>query len=172
LKKETIGNGRPALKQLAADWPEALIVMDAGTHSPWTSRFFKELGHRVLVANPRKVRAIFKAERKSEDRDAELLARIARVDEELLHPLGHGDAHQQRDMLAIKLRDSLVRSRVGIINAVRFTLKSLGHTVGNPASERFHKSVMEEVPEDCREVIRPMVEVLEKMTLEIREMER
>ncbi|MES2707523.1 MAG: IS110 family transposase [Verrucomicrobiota bacterium] len=172
LKKETIANERPALKKLAADWPEALIVMEAGTHSPWISRFFKDPGHRVLVANPRRVRAIYKAERKSDDRDAELPARIARVDEALLHPVEHGDEKQQRDMLAIKLRDAPVRSRVGIINAVRFTLKSLGHPVSNPASERFHKSVMEEVPENCQEVIRPMVEVLEKMTAQIREMER
>ncbi len=172
LKKEIITNDRAALKQLASQWPSALIVLEAGTHSPWISRFFKELGHRVLVANPRKVRAIYQAERKSDDRDAELLARIARVDEALLHPVEHGDEKQQRDMLAIKLRDALARARVGLINAVRFTLKSLGYTVANPASERFHKTVLEDLPEDCREVIRPMVEVLEKMTLQIKDMER
>lgn len=172
LKKEIVTNDRPALKQLAADWPGVLIVMEAGTHSPWISRFFGEMGHRVLVANPRKVRAIYQAERKSDDRDAELLARIARVDEALLHPVEHGGEKQQRDMLAIKLRDALVRSRVGLINAVRFTLKSLGHTVANPASERFHKTVLEEVPESCQEVIRPMVEVLEKITMQIKQMER
>lgn len=146
--------------------------MKAGSHSPWISRFFKELGNRVLVANPRKVRAIYQAERKSDDRDDELLARIARVDEALLHPVEHGDEKQQRDMFAIKLRDALVRARVGLINAVRFTLKSLGYTVANPASERFHKTVMEGVPEGCAGVIRPMVEVLERMTLQIKLMER
>lgn len=55
---------------------------------------------------------------------------------------------------------------------MRFTLKSLGHPVSNPASQRFHKTVMEEVPQDCAEVIRPMVEVLERMTLQIKELER
>lgn len=55
---------------------------------------------------------------------------------------------------------------------VRFTLKSLGYSVANPASERFHKTVLKEVPEGCAEVIRPMVEVLEKMTLQIKDMER
>ena len=94
------------------------------------------------------------------------------MDEALLHPVEHGDEKQQRDMLAIKLRDALVRARVGLINAVRFTLKSLGYSVANPASERFHTTVMEEVPEGCREVIRPMVEVPEKITAQIREMER
>lgn len=172
LKKETISNDREVLKRFSATWAGALIVMEAGTHSPWISRFFMGLGHRVIVANPRKMKAISTAERKSDDRDAELLARIARVDEALLHPVEHGDEKRHRDMLAIKLRDALVRSRVGLINAVRFTLKSMGYAVSNPSSERFHKILAEEVPEECLKVIRPMVGVLERMTQQIREMER
>lgn len=110
LKKGMVGNERAAMKQFAEDWPEALMVMEAGTHSPWISRFFQQLGHRVIVANPRKVRAIYQMERKSDDRDAGLLARIARGDEALLHPVAHGEEKQQRDLLAIKLRDPLVRA--------------------------------------------------------------
>jgi hypothetical protein len=34
--------------------PGALMAMEVGMHSPWTSRFLKEQGHRVLVAKPRK----------------------------------------------------------------------------------------------------------------------
>ena len=29
------------------------IVLEAGTHSPWVSRLLSDLGHDVLVANPR-----------------------------------------------------------------------------------------------------------------------
>ena len=32
--------------------------METGTHSPWVSRFLEEQGHRVLVANARKLGAI------------------------------------------------------------------------------------------------------------------
>ena len=38
--------------------------MEVGSHSPWISRFFQGLGHEVLVANQRKMRAIFKNDRK------------------------------------------------------------------------------------------------------------
>lgn len=83
----------------------------------------------MVVANPRKVRSIFESENKSDDRDAEQLARIARVDVALLHPVVHGSEEAQRDLLAIRLRDNLVRARVQLINAVRFSLKSLGYRV-------------------------------------------
>ena len=45
---------------------------------------------KVLVANSRKMRSIYENERKSDGRDAEQLARIARVDPKLLHPIEHG----------------------------------------------------------------------------------
>jgi transposase len=35
------------------------IAIEAGTHSPWVSRVLKECGHKVLVANLRKVRLIY-----------------------------------------------------------------------------------------------------------------
>ena len=60
LKQETITNSRGSLVALSRRYPGALIAMEVGMHSPWTSRFLKEQGHRVLVANPRKVHAIYK----------------------------------------------------------------------------------------------------------------
>ena len=35
------------------------IAMEAGTHSPWTSRLLEGCGHEVLVANARKTRLIY-----------------------------------------------------------------------------------------------------------------
>ena len=36
------------------------IVLEAGLHSPWVSRLLLELGHEVIVANARRLRAIFR----------------------------------------------------------------------------------------------------------------
>ena len=49
-----------------------------------------------------------------------------RMEPALLYPVQHGSEQAQQDRLRIKLRDSLVRARVGVINSLRFTLKSLG----------------------------------------------
>ena len=145
--------------------------MEAGAHSPWISRFLEALGWRVVVSNPRKVRAIYQHERKSDQRDALMLARIGRMDLALLYPVRHGTAEAQQDLLRIKLRDSLVRARVAVINSVRFTLKSLGYRVRNASSARFHKVVMEEVPESVREMITPSVQALAELTARIKMLE-
>src|SRR5260370_35102573 len=145
--------------------------MEAGGHNPWISRFLEALGWRVVVSNPRKVRAIYQHERKSDQRDALMLARIGRMDRALPYPVRHGTAEAQQDLLRIKLRDSLVRARVAVINSVRFTLKSLGYTVRNPSSARFHKAVMEEVPESVREMIAPSVPALAALPARIKMLE-
>ena len=121
--------------------------MEAGAHSPWISRYLEGLGWEVIVSNPRKVRAIYQHERKSDQRDALRLARIGRMDRALLYPVRHGSEEGQQDLLRIKLRDSLVRARVALIDSVRFSLKSLGYAVSHPSSERFHKVAKESLPE-------------------------
>ena len=63
------------------------IVLEAGTHSPWVSRLLAELGHEVIVANPRKLRLIYANDSKSDRVDAEYLARVGRLDPALLAPL-------------------------------------------------------------------------------------
>jgi transposase len=170
VREAALPNTRPALAQLLAEFPQATVALEAGTHSPWISRYLTELGAKVLVANPRKLHAISRNERKCDRRDAQLLARIARADPKLLHPIAHGTAQAQHDLLGLKLRDALVRTRVNLINAVRFTLKSLGHAVRNPSSESFHKTV--DVPADCRPVVQPLLTVLEKITEQIKTLER
>ena len=47
------------------------IAMEAGTHSPWTSRLLEECGHHeVLVANARKLKLIYAESRKTDRIDA------------------------------------------------------------------------------------------------------
>src|SRR6476620_227339 len=170
-REGSLGNTREQLATMARSYPGATVVMEAGTHSPWVSRFLQELGLRVIVANPRKTRAIYQNERKSDRHDAMMLARLARMDPTLLHPVEHGSQEAQQDMLQLKLRDSLVRARVALINAVRFTLKSLGYPVSNPSSERFHKLVLSEVPESIGEMIAHNVAALAELTQRIKALE-
>ena len=134
IHEGTLLNDRAALAALLTHYPAATVALEAGTHSPWISRYLTGLGATVIVANPRKLHAISRHERKCDRRDAVMLARLARADVALLHPLQHGSAQAQHDLLGLKLRDSLVRTRVNLINTVRFTLKSLGHAVSNPSS--------------------------------------
>ena len=136
VREASLPNTRPALAQLLVDFPQATVALEAGTHSPWISRYLTDFGATVLVANPRKLHAISRNERKCDRRDAQMLARLARVDAALLHPIKHGSAQAQHDLLGLKLRDALVRNRVSLINAIRFTLNCTTNKYVNPATHQ------------------------------------
>ena len=165
-------NERVALSRLLSRYPRSMVVMEAGCHSPWISRYLKQLGAQIIVSNPRKVRAIYQHERKSDRRDALMLARIARMEPALLYPVEHGSEEAQQDLVRLKLRDSLVRARVAVINSIRFTLKSLGYEAPRTSSERFHKVVGPALPPALREVIAPSVQVVGELSLRIKVLER
>jgi len=96
VREAALPNTRPALAQLLAEFPRATVALEARTHSPWISRYLTGLGATVIVANPRKLHAISRNERKCDRRDAQMLARLARVDAALLHPIQHGSAQPTR----------------------------------------------------------------------------
>jgi transposase len=139
LEERSFPNTREQLLKLAAAYPQARVAIEVETHSPWISRVLEDAGLEVIVTNARKLRAIYRNDRKSDELDARMLAKLARADITLLHPLKHGDEQAQRDLLRIKLRDNLVRQRVNIISAVRFTLKSLGIRLQSPSTACFAK---------------------------------
>ncbi|MBX3737999.1 MAG: hypothetical protein KF715_14985 [Candidatus Didemnitutus sp.] len=113
--------------------------METGTHSPWVSRLLDQQGHRVIVANARKLRAICSPFRpqwrapgparpslraapsprcrapsashtKNDAEDARMLARLGRADPALLSPIQHRSEQGQRALVRLKVREALVRS--------------------------------------------------------------
>jgi transposase len=113
LKRGWLDNERNELAKLASAYLGALVIMEAGIHSPWISRFLDSLGMEVLVANPRKTRAIWQSERKSDERDALVLARLGRADRNLLSPIIHGSEEAQHDLLQIGIARQLGASAGG-----------------------------------------------------------
>lgn len=126
LAEEVLPNTRECLAAYAARYAGATIIMETGTHSPWVSRLLAQRGHRVIVANARKLRAISASHTKNDAEDARMLARLGRADPALLSPIQHRSEPGQRALVRLKVREALVRSRVNLINSVRFLLKSLG----------------------------------------------
>ena len=99
--------------------PSAHVVIEVGAHSRWVAALLEELGHRVTVANPRRVKAISDSDTKTDRRDAELLARLGRADVNLLAPVQHRGRQQQADLAVAKSRDMLVAMRTKLVNHVR-----------------------------------------------------
>ena len=171
-EETTIANDRDALRKLAAKYPAARVIIEVGTHSPWISRFLTSQGMEVLVANARKLRAIYQSDSKSDRKDAQMLARIGRLDPQLLYPITHRCEAAQRDLLHVKLRDTLVRQRTAVILSVRFTLKSLGHRLPSPSPASFANRARTLLPPELLLLVDPMLKVLDTLSQQIREMER
>ena len=150
VAEQVIVNDRACLTAFAQRYPGATIVMETGTHSPWVSRLLADLGHEVIVANARKVRLISDNEGKDDPVDAELLARLGRVDVKLLSPIQHRGAEAQAEMAVIRARDALVGARVQLVNHVRGAVKSLGSRLEKSSTRSFADKVGEQVPEALR----------------------
>ena len=148
------------------------VAIEAGTHSPWVSRVLEECGHEVLVANPRKTRLIYSNKRKTDEIDAENLARLARVDPKLLYPLKHRGESSQAHLAIIRSREALVGSRTQLVNHVRGAVKSFGGRLPKCPARSFHKKVVEHIPEALWPAIEPLLETIGSLTERIREYDR
>jgi len=148
------------------------IAIEAGTHSPWVSRLLEGYGHEVLVANARRLRLIYAEGRKTDEIDARKLARLARLDPELLAPLTHRGEDAQVHMSLIRSREALVSSRTKLVNHVRATVKSLGHRLPACSAQGFPKKVAEHLPEPLRPALEPVLETIASLTSRIREYDR
>ena len=148
------------------------IAVEVGTHSPWVSRLLEECGHEVLVANPRKIRLIYGSGRKTDRLDAEKLARLARADPELLHPVKHRGEDSRTHLALLRSREALVRSRTQLVNHVRGTVKSFGFRLPRCSARSFHHKAAEHLPPELREALEPVLETIASLTQQIGDYDR
>jgi len=148
------------------------VAMEVGTHSRWASHLLRELGHDVLVANARKLKAIYHNPRKGDRADAETLARLARLDPELLSPIHHRSPEAQADLAVLRSRDATVRSRTLLINHARSIVKSSGARLPSCSADSFAHKVAPDIPETLHPALLPILDTIASLTKQIREYDR
>jgi transposase len=148
------------------------IVIEVGTHSPWVQRLLKELGHEVITAHTQSVRLIYGGTNKNDRLDAERLARLARVDPKLLHPIQHREGTVQADRAVIRSRHVLVGCRTKLINHARGMVKSMGGRLATCTADCFPKRVREALPKELKPALRPVLETIGALTTKIRRFDR
>jgi transposase len=161
-----------ALRRRFASEPSLRIAIETGTHSPWVSRLLEGCGHEVLVANARKLRLIYANKRKTDEIDAENLARLARLDPKLLYPVRHRGEDSQAHMALIRSRQALVGCRTQLVNHVRGAVKSFGARLPKCPARSFHKRAAEHIPEALRPALEPVLEQIASLTESIRQYDR
>jgi transposase len=152
--------------------PPTRIAIEAGTHSCWINRVLSDWGHEVIVANPRAVQLISASNRKSDQADAEVLARLARVDPKLLSPIQHRDTATYPDVAELNSRDLLVRTRTKLINAIRGMVKTSGFRLPTIGPETFAAKAEPLIPDQLRSALLPLIQIISEVSLKIRESEK
>jgi transposase len=170
--RERITNTSAALQKFFSGYTHCVVALEASTHSPWISRELTRLEHRTLVAQPRRVRLISDDEQKCDERDAEHLARLARVDPQLLHPIRHRGEQAQADLASLKARDGLVRARSLLINLARSLVKGLGARLPACSAEAFARKAAEAVPALVKPAVEGLLTTVAQLTQQIQAYDR
>lgn len=163
---------RTGVAKFAAGLAPCRMALEVGIHSPWMSRQLAAIGHEVIVAHARNVRMISESSRKDDRLDARMLARLARIDPQLLSPVRHRTTNAQAHMNVIRARAVLVQSRTAIINAIRGLCKSFGEPLKKCGAESVRPALGENLTPDLKLALMPLLEQVEALSKSIKAYEQ
>jgi len=172
IEEGSLPTTRKGLDRVFGSAGRCRLAMEVGTHSPWVSRYLARLGYEVIVANARRVRLISESSRKDDKLDAKTLARLARIDPELLSPIRHRGVQAQADLMMIRARAVLVQTRTALINAARGLTKSYGERLPSCATYQMGKDQAELLSPAIRAALEPLLAEVETVTERIREYDK
>jgi len=167
--EQRVRTSEQALQGVFGAMPRSRIALEIGTHSPWISRLLSQLGHQVIVANARKVRLIGESRKKDDRLDAQTLARLARIDPQLLCPVKHRSAQAQADLTVIRARAGLVRARTGLVNTARGLAKSYGERLRSCNARNLDPEKAEGLSPELQAALQPLLTALESLSEQIAE---
>ena len=167
--EQRVRTSAKALQEVFGAMPRSRVALEIGTHSPWISRLVSEFGHEVIVANARKVRLIGESRKKDDRLDAQTLARLARIDPQLLCPVKHRSAKAQADLTVIRARAGLVRARTALVNTARGLAKSYGERLRGCNVRNMNPEKAEGLSPELQRALEPLLAGIEALSEHIRE---
>ncbi len=169
LLEQKLGTTPKAMKEVFGGMPRSRIALETGMHSLWVSRLLSEFGHEVIVAHARNVRLIGESRRKDDRLDAQTLARLARIDPQLLCPVKHRSAKAQADLTVIRARAGVVRARTALVNTARGLAKSYGERLRGCNVRNMNPEKAEGLSPELQSALQPLLVGIESLSEQIRE---
>ena len=167
--EQRVSTTSKAMREVFDRVPRSRIALETGMHSPWVSRLLSGLGHEVIVAHARNVRLIGESRRKDDRLDAQTLARLARIDPQLLCPVKHRSAKAQADLTLIRARAGLVRARTALVNTARGLAKSYGERLRGCNVRNMNPDKAEGLSPELQAALEPLLAGIEALSEQIRE---
>ena len=160
------------VRRFFAQQPPSRVVFEAGPHALWMTWRLAELGHEVLVANPRNLGLIYASRKKSDPQDARRLAQLGRVDPDRLSPVTLRGRDTQWHLAQIRSRAMLVEARTKRVNHVRGRVKTLGHRVRSCDADPFAAAAMDSLPPELVTVVMPVLKAIVELTEQLDALDR
>ncbi len=164
--------GRETLRAKFESGASCRIAFEVGNHSAWMRDILLELGHEIYVANPRKLRLIYENPTKDDRVDARYLARIARLDPQLLSPITHRSVDVRVDREMLRAREQLIETRTKLINHIRGVVKSHGAKLRKCSSRSFHTQAATGIPKELWSLLSPLVDTIRDSSSRILDYDR
>jgi hypothetical protein len=102
--------------------------------------------------------------RKNDRNDAHKLARVGRMDPQSLFPINHRSAEVRQDLVAVRACNAAAAVRKDLINATRGLVKSMGGRLPKCPSPSFRHKVEGAIPTEVREMLPPLVQLVETLS--------
>lgn len=168
LTEDQISTTETGLRRRFARRDPLRIVIESGGSTPWVRRLLEQLGHEVIVVNPRQVRLIAESTLKCDRIDAKILAQLSRLAKELLRPVYQRSEAGQLLRTQMGTRSSLVRARATLITSVRATLRAHGYRLRSCTTASFVGHFYElELPKDLAAAVDPLIETVHELSQRI-----
>src|SRR6202023_1216097 len=101
--------------------------------------------------------------------DARTLARLARIEPELLGPIRHRSVQAQIHLTVIRARAELVSARTALVNAARGLVKSYGQRLPKCGTQQVSRELAAALSTELRDVLEPLLKEIESLNEGIKE---
>jgi transposase len=173
LKKVSTGIAKKVEK---VEGHKLTIGLDLGDRFSWYC-VLNEAGEVVLEqklattpkAHARNVRLIGESRKKDDRLDARTLARLVRIDPQLLAPVKHRSAQAQAHLMVIRARAGLVRARTSLINTARGLTKSYGERLRGCNPRNLNPEKAQGLSPELQTALEPLLGEIESLSERIRE---
>jgi transposase len=141
------------------------IVLEASCKSFWLADQLRRLGHRPIVVDPGRTKAIGAARIKHDKLDAKVLAELCQAN--LLAEVNQPTEPERLARMPVSVRAGLVKARAQLMTTVRSIADSEGIEIPGSAAANFTTAAglaSSDMPEAMSTALQPMLEAIGKLT--------
>lgn len=173
--RESVPTTRRLLRRYFGRRKGCRLLLEVGCESGWVAREAEAMGLVVRCVNPRRLKLVAQTTLKTDELDAEVLARLCRLsklDEQLLPAVRQRSEVTQQERGIMVVRSNLVKARTQLINTARGLARTLGHPLPSSSADCFvERARHSRMPARVRAVIGPVIDAVEKLDESLRQQE-